>query len=454
MVLRCQNCNAEVASDDVFCPNCGTSLNLSKVKLPVLQKASTIVLKNDPINRKDEKEEVNLEPVESAVAVEVAPTAEPTEQFWICKQCNTLNPLNEEYCEMCGAMKVAVTKPAVEKPSASISRAEAEAMAALQPLVEQISKFRPDSTGTIPGWRYYSASGTHEGKGRLGNPDEDSVFTLEVRRFFEAKPESFAFWVVADGMGGQAAGEVASRSAIQSVSALVTAEMVVPWLAGATFSVEETQNILKKAILEAHSRILGDNRVNRRDSGTTFTACVAMDNQAIFANVGDSRAYLFRPKSAGEETNNGLTALDNRKTVKLNKAGEPPKEEAKPETDLPYKIERVTRDQSLVQDLIDQGLITIEESYSHNQRNVVLAALGAPEDVIPVDVYYRELKSGDRILIGSDGLWEMMRDKMMVEIFMVHQDHLQDTVNALIDLANQNGGVDNISAVVVDVVKK
>jgi serine/threonine protein phosphatase PrpC len=461
MVPRCHNCNAEVALHDGFCQNCGANLIALETKPPTLQKASTVVLRNEPVTRKEEKESeaepTTAAPIETAVAVEPEPTGSG-DPFWICKQCNTINPLSEEYCEMCGAMKVAVSKPVSAEKSApppSVSQSEAEVIAALQPLVDQISKFRPDSTGTIEGWRYYSASGTHEGKGRLGNPDEDSVFVLEVRRFFEAQPQSFALWIVADGMGGQAAGEVASRSAIQSVSAVLAAELLVPWLAGANFSVEEVQKALKDAVSEAHSRVLADNRANRRDSGTTFTACIAIDNQAMFVNVGDSRAYLFRPKTGDEEPLPASNTLDNRKTVKLVKpAAEPPKEEAKPEPELPYKIERVTRDQSLVQDMIDQGLIKIEDTYSHPQRHVVLAALGAPEDTIPIDVYHRELKSGDKLLICSDGLWEMMRDKTMLELLLAHHDQLQDSVNALIDLANNNGGPDNVSVVLVDVVKK
>lgn len=468
MPVRCYNCNSEISSQDAFCPKCGANLivteNTPSEPAPVLQKVSTVLLRNEPTPKKESNEPNNSEavaiPPAEAVNTKEQPPQEPEkpkDPFWICKQCNTINPIAEDYCEVCGAMRVSVSPTNTTSP-ASVAELDAAMLAALELMLEKFSKpQRPLSEGAKPGWRYYSASGTHEGAGRLGNTDEDSVFTLEVRRYFGALPESFAIYIVADGMGGQAAGEVASRNAIQTVSVRLTQTLVVDWLGGKSFGVEEVKAAIQEAIAEAHTMVCKDNQENNRDSGTTMTACVVIDNQAMFGNVGDSRSYLFRPKSnlniEEMPTEPIIVPLSSRKTERLNKtAVEAPKPDSKP--DLPYKITRVTRDQSLIQDLIDQGLLTVEQAYTDSRRNVVLAALGAPEETIPIDTYHYELKSGDKLFLCSDGLWELMRDETIVESFEAYQGNLQENVNFLIDLANHNGGPDNISVVLVDIVKK
>ena len=116
----------------------------------------------------------------------------------------------------------------------------------------------------------------------------------------------------------------------------------------------------------------------------------------------------------------------------------------------PYQAIRVTRDQSLVQQLMEKGEITLEEVYSDPRRNVVLNGLGTRDETVPVDTYSRKLEAGDRILLSSDGLWEMVRDPAFAEK-ITHIPDPQLCANELILLACQNGGADNVSVIVVAV---
>ena len=238
------------------------------------------------------------------------------------------------------------------------------------------------------------------------------------------------------------------------------------------------EQILRKSVLEGHSRVREWNLKNVKDSGSTLTMACLIDNHAAFANVGDSRTYLFR---RGGETKAGkdqetvkleLTdtaptpSLDNgrRSTDKLKFNGEVrnpqltrPQEEVEEQmlqaglhAAEPYQAIRVTRDQSLVQELMEKGELTLEEVYSDPRRNVVLNGLGTQDETVEVDTYSRQLEAGDRILLCSDGLWEMVRDPAIAEK-VTHFPDPQLCANELILLACKNGGADNVSVVVVAV---
>jgi serine/threonine protein phosphatase PrpC len=399
-------------------------------------------------------------PVGFDALVPVAPTPVPEEPAykpkpdpWLCKQCNTLNIAEDEYCNVCGALRVSTPPPEPEQPVAQVDPEPQPDKLAL------VLAPRPEADPRL-GWRYVAGQATNEGIARFGTPNEDSIFCLELERSFQSKPEAFGLYVVADGMGGQDAGEVASRMAIESISVQLMQEIGLRWLAGEVLEGDRVEATLRRAVQEAHHKVRNSNLETNRDSGTTLTSVCLIDNQAYFANVGDSRTYLFRPWKEGQKpevtqqpvSRPGKTQKLAR-TDKLSVNGTPTNgthAEAAATPAPKLEIQRVTRDQSLVQNLVDDGVLTIEQVYSDPRRNVVLNAIGSPDEDIPVDTYRRELEPGDTLLLCSDGMWEMARDPAIAELILSLED-VQVCSDELVALACRNGGADNVSVIVVKI---
>jgi PPM family protein phosphatase len=218
--------------------------------------------------------------------------------------------------------------------------------------------------------------------GRQRNANEDSYFA------------STPVFVVADGMGGAQAGEVASRIATGAFE-----EMGEP-TGGAEGRLEE---IAQDANREIHELAQRDS--SRAGMGTTLTAALLSDDEVALGHVGDSRAYVLRD---GE-------------------------------------LKRLTKDHSLVEELRRQGRLTHEEAEEHPQRSIITRALG-PEPKVKVDTMTVPAKTGDVFLLCSDGLTTMVPDERIKEI-LTDSRTLRGAVNKLVDEANQGGGRDNITAV-------
>jgi protein phosphatase len=203
-------------------------------------------------------------------------------------------------------------------------------------------------------------------------------------------------FVVADGMGGAQAGEVASRIAVESFERGVDPAST-PELALATLA------------LDANARIHELSQVNAEHAGmgTTLTAIYVGEEEVTIAHVGDSRAYCFRD---GE-------------------------------------LIRLTDDHSLVDELIRQGRLTPEEAVEHPQRSVITRALG-PEGTVEVDTRSFRGRAGDVYLLCSDGLTTMVSEDLLRAV-LVANGRLRDTGEALIAAANEAGGRDNITVVLV-----
>src|SRR5205807_6641082 len=164
------------------------------------------------------------------------------------------------------------------------------------------------------------------------------------------------------------------------------------------------------AIQLANKAILryGEQKSSARGLGTTVTAALIHDSQAYVANVGDSRTYLLR--------NGQLTPI--------------------------------TKDHSLVARLVEAKQIEPEDVYTHPQRNLIYRSLGAGHKTVDPDVFHEHLQPGDILLLCSDGLWEMVHDSDLARVLR-EQHEPQKACDILIDLANANGGEDNITAVIV-----
>ena len=206
-------------------------------------------------------------------------------------------------------------------------------------------------------------------------------------------------FIVADGMGGHKAGDVASRAAIEKFVKYVCATHM-----------SDTANILDAGIISINKEIYDMANSNKDYSGmgTTFVACTLIDNHVYISNVGDSRLYLI-----GRD------------------------------------IRQITRDHSLVEDMVRMGMIDRGEARTHYKKNVITKAIGVADDKTSTpDIFEIEIEDGEVLLLCSDGLTNMVEDYDIKKIIKSNEG-IEDAVRELIRQANENGGKDNISAIVV-----
>jgi len=255
---------------------------------------------------------------------------------------------------------------------------------------------------------------TDVGMVRSGNEDNFLILDLSTGQSWtasEAERKDLLTYIqgyygsllaVSDGMGGALAGEVASRMAVETVR-----DRMLQLQAHEAYGKLPFQERLRLAVEEANLLINQESGSNpqHKGLGATFTAVATLGDQLYFAQVGDSRAYLIRQG----------------------------------------KIARITKDQSLVQQLIDAGQITEEEAETHSYRNVILQALGAHSSV-NVEVSTLRLRQLDTLLLCSDGLSGKMHADEIARIVSAAPD-LKTACGELIDLANERGGEDNITVV-------
>jgi serine/threonine protein phosphatase PrpC len=211
--------------------------------------------------------------------------------------------------------------------------------------------------------------------------------------------------VVSDGMGGALAGDVASRMAVESVRDTLVQNNEGDAAHGQDLSlVESLRNATVDANLAIHNRSQEDARYS--GMGATFTGAAIEGHYLDFVQVGDSRGYVIR----GD------------------------------------RIKLATKDQSLVQQLVDVGQISEEEAETHMFRNVILQALGAQSDLAPVTGRIR-IQRGDILLLCSDGLSGKLRSEDMLHIVKEAGDNLESACALLVEEANNRGGEDNITVV-------
>jgi serine/threonine protein phosphatase PrpC len=242
---------------------------------------------------------------------------------------------------------------------------------------------------------------------RQHKPNEDSLFAAQGVRTHDSQPQQFGLFVVADGMGGHASGQDASRMAIQTI-----VDMMLPKLGGGVeLSDTDLQQLLVSGVQAANQAVHQKNVEDRADMGTTMTAALVVGATAYIANVGDSRTYLYRE---GEG------------------------------------LRKVTNDHSVVASLVDAGIIKPDDIYTHPKRNQIYRSLGE-KPVVEVDSFIEHLQPGDKMLLCSDGLWDMVRDPNIQQILGRSVPEPTQTGNALIKAALDGGGEDNVSVIVVHV---
>ncbi len=230
--------------------------------------------------------------------------------------------------------------------------------------------------------------------GRARSNNEDSVAT----------DDAVALAVLADGMGGYNAGEVASNMA----TSFIRSELG-RWLreASAQASDAEVRRAMDICVDNANRAIFNAASSNPQYAGmgTTLVVAVFRDNRVLLGHVGDSRCYRLREG----------------------------------------RLQQITRDHSLLQEQIDAGLITPEQAAFSANKNLVTRAVGV-EDTVLLETHQHDVQHGDLFLLCSDGLSDMLDDEAIAEVLLRH-DSLEACARALIDAANDAGGKDNISVV-------
>jgi serine/threonine protein phosphatase PrpC len=247
--------------------------------------------------------------------------------------------------------------------------------------------------------------GTGQSVGIERSHNEDALLVLTGQLTGIHPLPDFGLFVVADGMGGHRAGEVASAVSIRTVARLLTQDTMMQLLNNDHTELETPlQDLLREALEEANRAVVEE----VPGGGTTLTAAVLLGPQITIGHVGDTRAYYIRDG----------------------------------------KSEILTRDHSLVERLKELGQLTPEEASVHPQRNVLYRAIGQGAN-LEVDVFtYPVPKNGGHLLICSDGLWGVVPDEMIQRI-VNSAHHPQIAAQQLVTAANSAGGPDNITVILV-----
>jgi protein phosphatase len=242
--------------------------------------------------------------------------------------------------------------------------------------------------------------------GKQRNHNEDAFFTLTTMFSYNESEIPFGLYMVADGMGGHKNGEIASELAIRTIAGTLLTEIYTPLMSLDPQPAELSfREIFHNGIEQANTEII----TKSYGGGTTITAVLIVGEQMTIAHVGDSRVYS------------------------VDKYG---------------SLEALTRDHSLVKRLQELGQITPEEATVHPQRNVLYRALGQGEPFEPEIISTKRPESGS-LLICSDGLWSIVGKEGMQSIIKSGVSP-QDICDRLIDAANDAGGPDNISVILVE----
>jgi PPM family protein phosphatase len=246
--------------------------------------------------------------------------------------------------------------------------------------------------------------------GLVRKVNEDDFLCLKLNDLLELENPAADLYlcIVADGMGGRNAGEVASSMAVHEIVEFIK-EKYINVLMEQDISEEKIFDLIKSAIYYSNEKIYKKSILNSEyvGMGTTLSMVFIMNNNLYYGHVGDSRIYLIRKN----------------------------------------EITKLTEDHSLVAELVKQGTIKPEEAFSHPQKNIITRALGTEYD-IEADLGKQVIENGDYLLLCTDGLSNLIKDDEIMELVIAAEDVEQACEN-LINKAKENGGFDNITVVVI-----
>jgi serine/threonine protein phosphatase PrpC len=241
--------------------------------------------------------------------------------------------------------------------------------------------------------------------GRRRELDEDSIIVMRSCAAYGPNKRQAAFLVVADGMGGHNSGEIASRLAAAGIAQGMTRIMLRKNRASSADKINPFIQQLVRNINQDLFKFAGKNP-HLKGMGTTLTLALVMGLKIHIGHVGDSRAYIVSKD----------------------------------------EMRQITRDHSLVQEMVDRGELTPEEARTHPRKNIITRAIGVYKD-IDVDVYEEYIFGDDYLLLCCDGLTDMVTDQEIYTVVMSNDDP-QQICDILIQKANEKGGRDNISVIV------
>lgn len=208
---------------------------------------------------------------------------------------------------------------------------------------------------------------------------------------------NFSLLLVADGMGGHLAGEIASKMACEACQAYIVEHK----------NRDDYASLLRESIEYANDLIYKKSQEDPNCSGmgTTIVSCIVADNKVYIANVGDSRLYIYSDE-----------------------------------------LKLITKDHSIIFNLVEEGVISLDEARFHPGKNAITRAVGT-EDKINVDLFEKDIKEGDYILLCTDGLTNLVSENEMIDVLESESD-VKDMCENLVYIANENGGHDNITVTI------
>jgi serine/threonine protein phosphatase PrpC len=340
------------------------------------------------------------------------------QRCWNCSSEN--NTAADDFCSDCGASLRDIPY-IMHEYSAAQSKEDTPVLQGniVNTFVDQdrtyVIEHREAEHNAFPnGVHLLAASHSDAGNVRRSDPNEDSALILQLQRIHESFSSPVGVYIVADGMGGHDNGQLASRMTINTIAQRMTRELLLDPLAGEKDGVpasppdeESLVALLHDTIEEANTALCEVNARNKTDMGSTLTGFMIVGQHAFIVNVGDSRTYMVR---GGQ-------------------------------------LYQLTTDHSLVGQLVASGLIEPDDVYTHPQRSQIYRSLGDKPNT-QIDIFKQQLHPGDKLLSCCDGLWEMVHNPQIESVLNTTPDP-QTACQQLIDLANDNGGEDNITAVIV-----
>lgn len=358
------------------------------------------------------------------------------EQCWSCGERHESADANDPYCDKCGADMlgrefVLIERLIREKADGAdtgdtTDAADAANTATAANGATDAPKTEGEARVFAQGMRLYevapkAVSAIHfptgvrvtgyvtadPGRTRQGEANEDSTALLVFDAIYNSRHEPRALGIVADGLGGHDSGQEASKLVTRVMLDALTPALLPSAASGDAPALDG--DALRDAARAANVALCDANKTQKADMGSTLVAALLVGEMAWIANMGDSRGYVYDD----------------------------------------HGLRRVTKDHSLVEQLIDAGMIPPEERYEHPQRNQILKSLGA-DPRLDADIFPQELRPGMRILLCSDGVWEMVRDDELARILR-ESAGAADAGERIVRAANENGGEDNISVVLLDV---